>query len=179
LFSWSFHSSSLGNPYTPATADESFIVNSGLDPISAHGNVVFLFAYMLLNPDDAVSQLFLLASLLNGTHGPWLPNQYVSSFTGDDPVRGYEAEIDTTNNGTAPSGLRYVKLPSLTVTKAGTNVSVAWHMYYTNFNLQSSTIAGEPPSWTNVTIQAAHFGQSNVVLLPASDARRFFRLKSL
>ena len=26
FFSWSFHSSSLGNEYTPATADESFIV---------------------------------------------------------------------------------------------------------------------------------------------------------
>src|SRR6185295_15985755 len=46
FFSWSFHSSSLGNEYTPATADESFIVNSGASASDAHANVVFLFAYM-------------------------------------------------------------------------------------------------------------------------------------
>jgi pimeloyl-ACP methyl ester carboxylesterase len=75
LFSWSFHSSSLGNAYTPTTADEAFIVDSSADAITAHGNVVFLFAYMLLHPEDPVGQYFLITLLLSGTEGPWLPDR--------------------------------------------------------------------------------------------------------
>ena len=179
FFSWSFHSSSAGNEYTPATADESFIVNSGATTPDAHGNVLFLFAYFLLHPTDIVSQYFLLTDLLNGTLGPWLPNQFVSSFAGDDPVQGYEAVIGTTNNGLEPSTLTYVPFPSLSITKATNNVSIAWHAYYTNFILQTSTTASQPASWTNITAQPVVVGQSNFVVFPASESKRFFRLRSL
>ncbi|MBI3879675.1 MAG: DVUA0089 family protein, partial [Verrucomicrobia bacterium] len=107
-FSWSFHASSLGNEYTPATADAAFIVESGTDSLTAHGNVVFLFAYLLSNPNDVVGRFFLLTYLLNATPGPWLPNQFVSSFLLDDPVQGYEAVIETANAGLTPQSIVFV-----------------------------------------------------------------------
>jgi pimeloyl-ACP methyl ester carboxylesterase len=177
FFSWSFHSSSFGNEYTPATADESFIVNSDTDSVSAHANVVFLFAYMLLHPDDMVSQYFLVTLLLNGTFGPWLPNQFVSSFLGDEPVQEYEAVIGTANDGRLPAGLTYIPLPSLSIARMTNGVSISWPSIYTNFVLQTSTRANGPRSWTNVSTPPLSSGQTNVVVFPASDANRFYRLQ--
>jgi pimeloyl-ACP methyl ester carboxylesterase len=177
FFSWSFHSSSLGNEYTPATADESFIVNSDANAISAHGNVVFLFAYMLLHPEDMVGRFFLLNLLVNGTLGPWLPNQFAPTFAGDDPVQEYEAIINTTDNGRMPDELIYVPLPRLSIARTTNGVSISWNSFYTNFVLQTSPSANGSASWTNVSIRPVSVGATNVVVLPAAEAQRFFRLK--
>jgi pimeloyl-ACP methyl ester carboxylesterase len=179
LFSWSFHSSSLGNAYTPTTADEAFLVDSSADAITAHGNVVFLFAYMLLHPEDIVSQYFLMTLLLNGTEGPWLPDQYEASFPGDAPIKGYEAVIGTADNGLRPSGLTYIPLPLLSIAKSGNNVSISWRSSYTNFFLQSSPFEGNSLSWTNVSASPLLVGQSNVVTISAAGQRMIFRLKRL
>ena len=178
FFSWSFHSSTLaGNEYTPTTADESFVVNSdALLPQDAHGNVVFMFAYMLLHPTDIVSQFFLLTDLLQGKSGPWLPNQYLSL---DGTTPGYEARISTSNEGKVPTSLEFVRLPSLSITKIGNDVAIAWPAYYTNFVLQSSAIASQPVSWTDVSLQPERVGQWNVIIPPHSESKRFFRLRSL
>ena len=171
FFSWSFHSDSFaGNEYTPTTADQSFVVTN-----SNHGNVVFLFAYMLLHPTDIVSQFFLLTDLLAGKLGPWLPDQFKSL---DGTVEGFEALIDTINGGIVPSSLTFVRIPSLSIAQTGKNVAIGWPAGYTSFVLQSSAIASQPSSWTDVSVQPTIVGQFNVVVLPPSDARRFFRLRS-
>ena len=177
LFSWSFHSSSLGSAYTPTTADEAFLVDSSADAIAAHSNVVLLFAYMLLHPEDVVSQYFLITLLLSGTTGPWVPDQYESSFPGDAPIRGYEAVIGTTDNGLRPSGLSYTPLPLLSIAKSGNNVSIAWRSSYTNFSLQSSVFEGASLSWTDVSASPLIVGQSNVVTISAAGQKMIFRLK--
>ena len=97
--------------------------------------MVYLFAYMLLHPDDVVSRYFELSFLLNGIYGPWLPNQYTSSFAGDDPVRGYEALIGTADSGKTPSTLEFVRLPTLSISPSPAGVSVLWNVFYTNFVL--------------------------------------------
>jgi pimeloyl-ACP methyl ester carboxylesterase len=174
LFSWSFHSSSVaGNEYTPTTSDESFVVESGADPITAHGNVVFLFAYILMHSTDIVSQFFLIADLLQGKSGPWLPDQY-SSLDGTTP--GYEARITTSDEGKVPQSLEFVKFPSLSLAKSGNDVVIAWPAYYTDFALQSSTLGGQFDPWTDVSVQPSIVGQFNVVILPRVEAKRFFRL---
>ena len=179
LFSWSFHSSSLGSAYTPTTADEAFLVDSSADAIAAHSNVVLLFAYMLLHPEDVVSQYFLITLLLSGTTGPWVPDQYESSFPGDAPIRGYEAVIGTTDNGLRPSGLSYTPLPLLSIAKSGNNVSIAWRSSYTNFSLQSSVFEGASLSWTDVSASPLIVGQSNVVTISAAEQKMIFRLKRM
>jgi len=169
FFSWSFHSSSLlGNEFTPTTADESFVVTN-----SSHGSVGFLFAYMLMHPTDLVSQFFLLTDLLNGTFGPWLPNEFSSL---DSTVQGYEAVIDTTDNGTVPVSLTFVRLPSLAIAKTGDVIAMAWSARYTDFLLQSSTLDGLSGPWDNVSVQPTIVGEFNVVTLPRTEAKRFFRL---
>jgi pimeloyl-ACP methyl ester carboxylesterase len=175
FFSWSFHSSSLGNDYVPATADEAFIVDSDANAIDAHGNVVFLFAYMLLNPTDPVSQYFLLSSLLAGTFGPWLPDQYTSSFFGDQGIKGYEAVIDTSNGGLKPAGITYVPLPALGITKQSDGISITWPASYTGFVLQSSPAASEL-SWTDFPAQPIVAGESKVVSLSPTEQNQLFRL---
>jgi pimeloyl-ACP methyl ester carboxylesterase len=179
LFSWSFHSSSLGNAYTPTTADEAFLVDSSADAITAHGNVVFLFAYMLLHPEDIVSRYFLITLLLSGTEGPWLPDQYEPSFPGDAPIKGYEAVIGTVDNGLRPSGLTYIPLPLLSIAKSGTNVSVSWRSSYTNFFLQRTSLDAPVPSWTDVPASPVVQGQSNVVTISAAGPKVMFRLKRM
>lgn len=121
LYSWAFHSSSLGNEYTPATADEAFIVESGVDSLTAHGNVILLFSYLLSNPSDVVGQYFLLNNLLSATSGPWRANQYVSSFLFDAPVQGYEGIIQTTDAGLTPTTITFAATsPSLKVISVST-----------------------------------------------------------
>lgn len=177
LFSWSFHSSSAGNEHTPTTADEAFIVESDATTSDAHGNVVFLFAYMLLNPSDPVSQFFLLTFLLNGTFGPWLPDEFESLFAADDRVKGYEAIIDTTDNGRVPVNVTYVPLPLLAITKLSDRLVIAWRSSYTNFVLQSSATTVDRVAWTSVPTQRLIVGGSNVVTIGLSEPRLFFRLK--
>ena len=102
-FSWSFHSSDLGNDITPLTADESFFVSD-----SGHSEVVFLFAYLLLHPNDPVGQYFLLNNLLAAIQGPWAANQYASPLPSDAPIQGYEAVIGTSGGGQIPQSIVFV-----------------------------------------------------------------------
>jgi pimeloyl-ACP methyl ester carboxylesterase len=176
LFSWSFHSSSAGNEYTPTTADEAFIVESGTTTTEAHRNVVFLFSYLLLNPGDPIGQYFLFNFLLNGMIGPWLPDEFESSFFADDPVRGYEAVIGTTNNGLRPSELTYVPLPRLTIVKTEADFSILWHAYYTNFVLQSSLVTRQT-AWTDFSEAPLLIGQSNSITIAPTQTTLIFRLK--
>jgi pimeloyl-ACP methyl ester carboxylesterase len=177
FFSWSFHSSSLGNDQTPTTADESFIVNSDqLFPNSAHSAVAFLFAYMVLHPDDPVAQFFLLNSLLTATTGPWLPDQYPSSFALGQNVKGYEAVITSTNQGTEPLGLRFTKLPLLSIAKASQGIAVSWPAFYDTFLLEVSRSAGTSAAWAPVQSTPSVVGSSKVLLFPGTETM-FFRLK--
>ncbi len=177
LFSWSFHSSSLGSAYTPTTADEAFLVDSSADAVTAHGNVDFLFAYMLLHPEDIVSQYFLITLLLSGTEGPWLPDQYESAFPGDEAIKGYEAVIGTSDNGLRPSGLTYIPLPLLAIAKSGTNISISWRSSYTNFFLEQTSLEGAAPSWIDVSTAPVVQNQSNVVTISAAGPKMIFRLR--
>ncbi|MBI3869179.1 MAG: DVUA0089 family protein [Verrucomicrobia bacterium] len=177
FFSWSFHSSSAGNEFTPATADEAFIVESGLNTLSAHGNVVFLFAYMILHPDEMISHFFRLSALLTGTPGPWVPDQFTSSFLLDAPVTGYEAKLTSKDSGKVPSLLQFVPLPSVSIFMTRDGLAVAWLASYTNFVLQSSPVAAPTASWVDVKATPVDIDQARAVLIDPSGAGRFFRLK--
>lgn len=123
-WSWAFHSSSLGNEYTPARAHEAFIVDSGLNALSAHGAVVDLFAYMIMHPNDPSSALFGLDDLLDMAYGPWVLDQYASFFAADAPVFGYEAII-TDPDGKTPTRLNYlVNAPGLWIDSPSPNAVV-------------------------------------------------------
>jgi hypothetical protein len=109
MFSWSFHSSNFGSDKTPLTADEEFIVDTGDDIIDAHSDVVSLFAFLLTNPNNPVSQHFLLSFMLDDEFGPWIPDQFASPFSSDDPsVFGYEAYITADSSHQAPASISFV-----------------------------------------------------------------------
>ncbi|MCK9420319.1 MAG: DUF1566 domain-containing protein [Nitrospirae bacterium] len=100
-FSWAFHSSSLGAASTPPTADEAFVVKTGLGWVDAHSAVVNLFSYMVENPTIGVSQFFQLDRLLLHTPGPWVPNKYFTEFPfPENRTGGYEGIITATPGST-------------------------------------------------------------------------------
>ena len=127
-WSWAFHSSSLGNEYTPARANEAFVFDSGLVAWEAHSAPIYLFAYMITHPYELVSKLFSLDSLLDMVYGPWALDQYVSyfggvlpPFTSDDPVLGYEAVI-TGYYGGVPIQVNYItNAPILRISSPSAN----------------------------------------------------------
>jgi pimeloyl-ACP methyl ester carboxylesterase len=100
-FSWAFHSSSLGSASTPTTADEAFVVQTGLFVTDAHPAVVNLFSYMVENPTIGVCQFFQLDRLLNHTPGPWVPNTRFTEFPfPENRTGGYEGIITATPGST-------------------------------------------------------------------------------
>jgi hypothetical protein len=131
---------------------------------------------MLLNPNHPVSQFFLLTFLLNGTWGPWVPDEFESSFVADSEGKGYEAIIGTADNGRVPVELRYVPLPLLSFAKSNDSLVIGWKASYTNFVLQSSTSAVHL-AWKIVPTQPAIVGASNMVTMQMSEPKLFFRLQ--
>jgi pimeloyl-ACP methyl ester carboxylesterase len=106
-WSWAFHSSSLGNEYTPVTASEAFIFDSGLWPKGAHSLPLKAFAQMIMNPQDPLNFLFSIDNLLDKTYGPWVSDKKSSFFFFDDVVPGYEAVISIPGGG-AITGVSYI-----------------------------------------------------------------------
>ena len=132
-FSWAFHSSSAGNEYTPVTADESFIADSGASTETAHSNVVELLAWLWEHPDDLFGRMFTINSLLADNYGPWKLDQYSSFFFFDDTVPGYDAIIRETKIPSSPTdnstkfAVQYVpqdRLTSMYISGDGTNITV-------------------------------------------------------
>lgn len=116
-FSWAFHSDgTAGSNVTPPTADEAFIVNN-----SDHNSVVFLFAYLVMNPNDFIGRYFALSSFLAGSPGPWVPDQYTSSLGIESPVGGYEAILAADSTGRTPTNIYFMPtLPNLKVSSVST-----------------------------------------------------------
>ena len=106
-WSWAFHSSSLGNEYTPVTASEAFIFDSGLWPKGAHSLPLKAFAQMIMNPQDPLNVLFSIDNFLDKTYGPWVLDKKSSFFFFDDVVPGYEAVISIPGGGTI-TGVSYI-----------------------------------------------------------------------
>jgi len=107
-WSWAFHSSSLGNEYTPVTASEAFIFDSGLWwPPTAHSLPLKAFAQMIMNPQDSLNYFFSIDNLLDKTYGPWVLDKKSSFFFFDKSVDGYEAVISIPGGGTI-TGVSYI-----------------------------------------------------------------------
>ena len=107
-WSWSFHSSILGNENTPVTAAEAFIFDSGLwSPLTAHSLALKAFAQMIMNPSDPVNLLFSIENLLDKAYGPWVLDTHSTFFVFEDVVPGYEAVIRMPGGGTI-TGVSYV-----------------------------------------------------------------------
>jgi pimeloyl-ACP methyl ester carboxylesterase len=174
-FSWSFHSSTAGNDYIPTTADEAFIVESGSNILSAHGDVVFLFAYLITHPSDPWAQYFWLNWLLTGTTGPWVPDQFASYFTGDQQVKGYEAIITTGTSGKEPVDVNFKSLPRLQISENSYVTIVSWPVGYDGFVLEASSDIGPKAVWVSLPSPEI-LGASNIVRLP-TKAACFFRLR--
>jgi pimeloyl-ACP methyl ester carboxylesterase len=115
-FSWAFHDTGgsvapnhSASSVTPRLADEAFDVTN-----TTHGSIIALFED-LISGSGSVAQRFQLSRLLNGTPGPWMPDQF--SDTGiQSPGGGYEAVISTTG-GTIAQSLFYVGQNGQTVTE--------------------------------------------------------------
>jgi len=87
---------------------------------------VFLFAYMLLHPNDVVGQYFLLTYLLLAQSGPWVPDQYISQLGIENPIGGYEAVIAAGPSGTETQSILFVtNAPSLNITSHANGATVA------------------------------------------------------
>jgi len=68
--------------------------------------------------------------------------------------------------------------PSLSIARSNAFVIVSWPVTSLNFQLQENTDLSLPNAWSAVAQPAVtNFGQISVVV-PASEARKFFRLKS-
>jgi hypothetical protein len=71
-----------------------------------------------------------------------------------------------------PLALTVKTPPALTITKSGANVTVSWPADASGYTLESTSSVGAP-TWTavpNVT--------GNSVVLPASAATQFYRLRN-
>src|ERR1035437_3612243 len=146
-YSWAFHSSFEGSEYTSTSADEAFVVNTGLnqvDPPDAHNASVNLFSYMLehsTDNTDSVSPLFQLQRLLAHTAGPWLPDQRntlpfiatlplawgaVTVTLIEDNIPGYEGIITTMVDLQNPKPALFDYVPtSPQITLLGNGISIA------------------------------------------------------
>ena len=144
----------------------------------------------------------LLATFTNGVAGSAITNFTASVQWGDDSITA--ATITTnlarmkqvfgshtyTNSGDYPIAITIQSalgvttvvsnavtvLPSLSLTQAGTNPTVAWPAWAWQYGLQScSNLTGAV--WANVTNYPALSGFQNVVSNTASPGNHFFRLK--
>jgi hypothetical protein len=65
--------------------------------------------------------------------------------------------------------------PSLNIVRSGSNLTLTWPSWATNFVLQQAeTLA--PAGWTNLAVTIGNSNGESVVNLPMSGAARFFRL---
>jgi len=68
-------------------------------------------------------------------------------------------------------------LPSLNITRSGTNIILTWPPYATNFSLQVTyTNLSASAIWTNTGAQPILTNNLNVVTLPIDTSSKFFRL---
>lgn len=102
-------------------------------------------------------------------------------------VQGINTLDIIANNGGGsanPSGLRVddieltgvtiIVTPSLSVTRSGAQVRIAWPAAATGFVLQESPIL--PGNWSNSTVTINSEGNNNVALVDASGSRKFYRV---
>lgn len=179
LFSWAFYSSdpegvggilgaNYGNEETPTTADEAFVVRN-----STHGDIVFLFSWIITNPLLPFSHFFSTHWLLSGALGPWIPDQY--GYGGR--VGGlYEAVIDASDGGRTAEGILYSPRPSLELSRTASGVMLVWVGTSGTFQIESSTFL-RPNEWSAVNAEPTQLGTTNVMSLQLSAQHQFFRLK--
>ena len=67
--------------------------------------------------------------------------------------------------------------PALTIAKAGTNVLVAWPLYASNYQLQTTTNLLATNSWTQITSGISTNGIVLSALVSKTTTAKFFRLK--
>ncbi|HVR36356.1 MAG TPA: hypothetical protein VMS21_10960 [Methylomirabilota bacterium] len=66
--------------------------------------------------------------------------------------------------------------PVLTITLVGQNARVAWPASATEFTLQETAAIGTGASWSSVPGPYQENGGERFILVPASQAIRFYRL---
>ncbi len=68
-------------------------------------------------------------------------------------------------------------MPSLSIARSGTNVTLSWPLWAANFNLQEAAGALPPAnSWTNLPATVVVSNGQSVVTLPISRTNTFYRL---
>ena len=68
--------------------------------------------------------------------------------------------------------------PSLNLARSGASLILTWPVTALNFQLQENTDLSLPNSWSPVAQPAVTNGGQISVTVPATAARKFFRLKS-
>jgi hypothetical protein len=77
-----------------------------------------------------------------------------------------------------PNGTAAAPVPTLTVSRDGTNVIVTWPSASTGYRLEGSTTLGASASWTDIGDGTPITGGNFRVVVPASSAVRFLRARS-
>jgi hypothetical protein len=107
------------------------------------------------------------------------PGSYPVSFT-NLPVRCQVSDTNALALSTAyASALVTVNpLPSLTIAPAGSNnISLSWPLWATNFGLQEATAFESTTIWSNLPVSITTSNGQNEVVLPASSASKYYRLR--
>ena len=96
----------------------------------------------------------------------------------------YDADLDIFGNGDAvvwqtqiTELITSLPLTQLTITLAGTNVTISWPASASGYQLQSAPSLDPPVAWSAVTQTPSNNGTTISVVVPVSGGRQFFRLQ--
>jgi hypothetical protein len=105
------------------------------------------------------------------------PGSYPVSFT-NSPVHCQVSDTNALALSTSyvNATVAVNPLPSLTITPTGSDITLAWPLWATNFGLQEATAYGSPTIWSNLPVSITTSNGQSEVRLPMSDASKYYRL---
>jgi pimeloyl-ACP methyl ester carboxylesterase len=150
--SWAFYGSTLGSEEASLRAHESFLIESALPPVEAHQRVLKVATALIGAATNSFPATFGLGNLADRVPGPWGMNQFASGFPEDRHVRGFEALIRSTNQGSTISVQYLTNGPVVTAGFAPRQAEVPQVVV-------EGTVAGLPsgsgPGWVGINGIAA------------------------
>jgi len=71
----------------------------------------------------------------------------------------------------------YEALPALRALQSGSNITLAWPLWATNFVLQETFTESPAFVWTNVLAEPNSSGENQIIELPMTAPTKFYRLR--
>jgi hypothetical protein len=115
---------------------------------------------------------FQAAPAASGSFSPTFSDQPVPREVSDAAANALPASYVSGSIVSNPA-------PTLSITRAGTNIVLTWPLSATNFNLQEAvgTFLSNAP-WSNLMVAPLMTNNQNIVTLPRSPTNKFYRLHS-